>query len=81
MRGVSLKDSVLYKVDGNPVYFLDAEQVRYFTDAFTRMRRDLESEYAHKEDLLRNQLSITIHEAARLEPAAAQHAPSCVSRY
>lgn len=75
MRGVSLKDSVLYKVDGNPVYFLDAEQVRYFTDAFTRMRRDLESEYAHKEDLLRNQLSIIIHEAARLESAAAQHAP------
>lgn len=76
MRGVSLKDSVLYKVDGNPVYFLDAEQVRYFTDAFTRMRRDLESDYAHKEDLLRNQLSIIIHEAALLQPLAAQHAPS-----
>jgi len=75
MRGVSLKDSVLYKVDGNPVYLLDDEQVRYFTDAFTRMRRDLESEYAHKEDLLRNQLSIIIHEAARLAPATAQHVP------
>ena len=73
MRGVSLKDLVLYKVDGNPVYFLDDEQVRYFTDAFTRMRRDLESDYAHKEDLLRNQLSIIIHEAARLEPATPQH--------
>jgi AraC family transcriptional activator of pobA len=75
MRGVSLKDLVLYKVDGNPVYFLDNEQVRYFTDAFTRMRRDLESAYAHKEDLLRNQLSIIIHEAARLQPATAQHVP------
>ena len=74
MRGVSLKDLVLYKVDGNPVYFLNDEQIRYFTDAFTRMRRDLESEYAHKEDLLRNQLSIIIHEAARLEPATPQHA-------
>lgn len=76
MRGVSLKDLVLYKVDGNPVYFLDDEQVRYFTDAFLRMRRDLESEYAHKADLLRNQLSIIIHEAARLEPATPQHAPA-----
>ncbi|RSK43886.1 helix-turn-helix domain-containing protein [Hymenobacter rigui] len=75
MRGVSLKDTVLYKVEGNPVYYLNAEQVRYFTDAFTRMRRDLESDYAHKEDLLRNQLSIIIHEAARLQPASAQHAP------
>jgi AraC family transcriptional activator of pobA len=76
MRGVSLKDTVLYKVEGNPVYFLSEEQARYFTDAFTRMRRDLESDYAHKEDLLRNQLSIIIHEAARLEPATAQHAPA-----
>lgn len=76
MRGVSLKDTVLYKVDGNPVYFLDAEQLRYFTDAFQRMRRDLESDYAHREDLLRNQLSIIIHEAARLQPASAQHAPT-----
>jgi AraC-like DNA-binding protein len=76
MRGVSLKDTVLYKVDGNPVYFLDAEQLRYFTDAFIRMRRDLGSEYAYKDDLLRNQLSIIIHEAARLEPAAPQHTPA-----
>ncbi|TLM91214.1 helix-turn-helix domain-containing protein [Hymenobacter jeollabukensis] len=75
MRGVSLKDTVLYKVEGNPVYFLDAEQLRYFTDAFTRMRRDLQSDYAHRDDLLRNQLSIIIHEAARLQPATAQHAP------
>lgn len=75
MRGVSLKDTVLYKVDGNPVYFLDAGQVSYFTDAFTRMRRDLESSYPHKEELLRNQLSIIIHEAARLQPATARHAP------
>ncbi|PJJ60922.1 helix-turn-helix domain-containing protein [Hymenobacter chitinivorans] len=76
MRGVSLKDTVLYKADGNPVYFLDAEQLRYFTDAFTRMRRDLASDYAHRDDLLRNQLSIIIHEAARLQPASAQHAPA-----
>lgn len=76
MRGVSLKDTVLYKVDGNPVYFLDPEQLRYFTDAFVRMRRDLQSDYVHKEDLLRNQLSIIIHEAARLQPATALHAPN-----
>jgi AraC family transcriptional activator of pobA len=76
MRGVSLKESVLYKVDGNPVYFLDAEQLRYFTDAFVRMRRDMDSDYAHKDDLLRNQLSIIIHEAARLQPATAQHVPT-----
>jgi AraC-like DNA-binding protein len=71
MRGVSLKDSVLYKVDGNPVYFLDKEQLAYLSEAFIRMRREMDSDYAHKHDLLRNQLSIIIHEATRLEPASA----------
>lgn len=76
MRGVSLRDSVLYKVNGNPVYYLDAGQLRYFSDAFERMRRDMASDYAHKDELLRNQLSIIIHEAAQLPPAAAQHLPT-----
>lgn len=71
MRGVSLKDSVLYRVDGNPVYFLDEEQLGYLTEAFVRMRRDLATDYLHKYDLLRNQLSIIIHEATRLEPVGA----------
>jgi AraC family transcriptional activator of pobA len=70
MRGVSLKDSVLYKVDGNPVYFLNDAQQRYLTEVFARMRHDSNSDYVHKDDLLRNQLSMIIHEAARLQPAS-----------
>ena len=70
MRGVSLKDSVLYKVDGNPVYFLTDEQLRYLTEVFVRMRRDLDTDYPHKYDLLRNQLSMIIHEAAQMQPAS-----------
>jgi len=70
MRGVSLKDSVLYRVDGNPVYFLSEGQLRYLGEVFGRMRQDFHTDYAHKDDLLRNQLSIVIHEATRLEPAS-----------
>ncbi|WP_230687497.1 helix-turn-helix domain-containing protein [Hymenobacter ruricola] len=69
MRGVSLKESVLYKVDGNPVYFLNDEQRRYLTEVFVRMLRDQDSDYPHKHDLLRSQLSLLIHEAAQLPPA------------
>ncbi|OON65388.1 hypothetical protein B0919_24220 [Hymenobacter sp. CRA2] len=75
MRGVSLKDSVLYKVDGNPVYLLSEEQQRYLTEVFVRMRRDSDTDYAHKHDLLRNQLSMIIHEAAQMEPARAYQGP------
>ena len=70
MRGVRLQDSVLYRTDGNPVYFLDGEQQRYLTEVFARMRRDLDTDYAHRDELLRNQLSTVIHEAARLQPAS-----------
>ena len=71
MRGISLKDSVFYRADGNPVYLLDEEQRRYLTELFGRMRRDFATDYAHKDDLLRNQLSLIVHEAARLQPASA----------
>jgi len=70
MRGVSLKESVLYRVDGNPVYYLDEEQQRYLSEVFARMCRDFDSDYAHKDDLLRSQLSLLVHEAARLQPAS-----------
>jgi len=70
MRGVSLKDSVLYRVDGNPVYYLSDGQLRYLSELFDRMHQDFGTAYAHKDDLLRNQLSLVIHEAARLEPAS-----------
>jgi len=70
MRGISLKESVLYRVDGDPVYYLDEEQLRYLTGIFGRMRRDFATDYAHREDLLRSQLSLVVHEAARLPPAS-----------
>lgn len=74
MRGVNLQESVLYRVDGNPVYFLSDKQLHYLADTFGRMRRDIDTDYPHKYDLLRNQLSITIHEATRMQPASSQPA-------
>ncbi|MDB5270820.1 MAG: hypothetical protein JWP58_3860 [Hymenobacter sp.] len=70
MRGVSLKESVLYRVDGNPVYYLDDAQQRYLGEVFGRMRKDFDADYEHKDELLRSQLSLIVHEAARLEPAS-----------
>lgn len=75
MHGVSLKESVLYRVDGNPVYFLNDEQLRYLMEVFAQMRRNQDTDYPHKYDLLRSQLSLLIHEAAQMQPAHA-HAPS-----
>ncbi len=76
IRMESLKDSVLYKAGGNPVYFLDDDQMHYLTHVFTRMRQDVASDYIHKYDLLRNQLSLIIHEAIKMQPAGARSEPA-----
>lgn len=76
IRMESLKDSVLYKAGGNPVYFLNNEQLRYLTDIFTRMRSEMHTDYIHKYDLLRNQLSLIIHEAIKMQPASAHPEPA-----
>ena len=69
-RMESLKESSLYKVGGNPVYFLDEAQVNYITDIFSRMRNDVDSEYVYKYEMLRSQLMLIIHEAVKMQPAA-----------
>jgi len=69
IRMESLKDSMLYKVDGEPVYFLNNEQLDYLTAVFMRMRQEIDSDYVHKYDLIRNQLSLIIHEAIKMQPA------------
>lgn len=67
----SLKDSVLYKVGGEPVYFLNEEQLQYLTSIFIRMRQEIDSDYIHKYELICSQLSLIIHEAIKMQPAHA----------
>ncbi len=71
----SLKDSVLYKVGGEPVYFLNEEQLHYLTAIFIRMRQEIDSDYIHKYELIRNQLSLVVHEAIKMQPANAYTVP------
>lgn len=75
MKTESLKDSLLYKVGGEPVYFLNEEQLHYLTAIFVRMRQEIDSDYVHKCELIRSQLSLIIHEAIKMQPAYAYAAP------
>ena len=61
-RDVSLKESVCYQVSSNS---------GYFTTAFDRMRREVSAAYLYKYGLLRNQLSISVHEATQVPPPSA----------
>lgn len=74
-RMESLQESNLFKPDGNPVYLLDDDQVVYLHDIFARMRREIDSDYAYKYELLRSQVNMIIHEAIKMEPAVAFPVP------
>ena len=68
-RQFNLVEYPLFKVGGDPVYFLDEEQTREISDIFKKMLGELASDYLYKYDLLRNYLDLIIHQALKLKPA------------
>lgn len=69
LRNESLQESPLFKIGGDPVFFIDEKQEAFLTDIFDKMLMELESEYVHKYDLLRNYVNLVIHEALKSQPA------------
>ncbi len=68
-RNESIQDSPLFKIGGDPVFFINKQQEATLTDIFNKMLTELESEYIHKYDLLRNYVNLIIHEALKSQPA------------
>ncbi|MGJ1408855.1 helix-turn-helix domain-containing protein [Sphingobacterium thalpophilum] len=65
----SLKDSPLFKIGSNPVYFPDREQLVEISAIFKKMMVEVSSSYVHKDDVLRSYLHLLIHEAMKSSPA------------
>jgi len=63
-----LQNSPLFKTGGNPVFFVDPEQLNELSIIFKKMLREINSAYAHKYNVLRNYLHLIIHEAMRMRP-------------
>lgn len=63
-----LKDSPLFKVDGDPLYFLDDRQVDEISFIFKKMMHEVSSDYIHKYNVLRNYLHLIVHEAVKMKP-------------
>ncbi len=68
-RNEILQDSPLFKIGGSPVFFVTDEQVNFLSDIFCKMLAEIETEYIHKYDLLRNYMHLIIHEAMKMQPA------------
>jgi len=65
----ALNDSPLFKAGGDHIFFLSPAQVEDISSIFRKMIVELQSDYAHKYDLLRNYLNLLIHEGIKMQPA------------
>jgi AraC family transcriptional regulator, transcriptional activator of pobA len=67
---LSLQDSPLFKIGGNPVCFVTDAQYATVASLFNKMVEEDVSDYIHKYDVIKNYVNLVIHEALRMQPAA-----------
>ncbi|MXN90381.1 helix-turn-helix domain-containing protein [Flavobacterium sp. Sd200] len=68
-RTESLQESPLFKIGGTPVFKLNDEQKEFITFMFRRMTEEQNTDYAFKDELMRNYLGLIIHEALKMRPS------------
>lgn len=69
--GVVIDDLPLFRPGGVPIFQINEEHAAELQYIFGKMRRELESDYAYKYDLLRNYVLELIHFGQKLQPATA----------
>ena len=68
-RTESLQHSPLFKIGGTPILQITDEQRKFLISIFQRMIEEQKSDYAYKDDLMRNYVNLIIHEALKLQPS------------
>jgi AraC-like DNA-binding protein len=68
-RSESLQQSPLFKIGGTPILKINEKQREFLNTLFQKMIDEQKSDYAHKDDLMRNYINLIIHEALKLQPS------------
>jgi len=68
-RSATVSDCPILRTDSLPVYFINEEQQEYLLSIFMKMQSDIESNYVHKYDLMRNYVNVLSHEAMKMQPS------------
>lgn len=63
-----LHDSPLFRVGDNPMIPLDGVQAAFMDSIFRKMLAAYQEDYPYKSDLIRNCISLILHEALRIQP-------------
>lgn len=69
-RSESLQQSSFFKIGGTPVLKITPEQRDFLNTIFQKMIAEQQSDYIYKDELIRNYISLIIHESLKLEPVA-----------
>jgi len=67
-RTESLLQSPLFTIGGTPILTLSKVQKKSMVDIFQKMIAEQDSNYAFKDELIRNYLGLIIHEALKMQP-------------
>lgn len=68
-RSESLQHSPLFKIGGTPILKITEQQREFLNTLFKKMIEEQQTEYAYKDDLIRNYINLIIHEALKLTPS------------
>lgn len=68
-RSESLQRSSFFKIGGTPVLKITEDQRIFLNTIFQKMIAEQESDYVFKDELIRNYISLIIHEALKMEPS------------
>lgn len=68
-RSESLQKSSFFKIGGTPVLKITSEQRDFLNTIFQKMITEQESDYVYKDELIRNYISLIIHESLKMEPS------------
>ena len=68
-RSESILQSPLFKLGGTPILKMSKEQREFLNGIFKKMIEEQESDYLHKDDIIRNYIHLIIHEALKMEPS------------
>lgn len=68
-RSESLQQSPLFKIGGTPIFEISEQKREFLNGIFRNMIAEQNTNYAFKDDLIRNYINLIIHEALKLQPA------------
>jgi len=69
-RTNALLQSPFFKLGGTPILEISSKQREFLNSLFQKMIEEQQSDYSHKDELIRNYIHLIIHEALKLQPSA-----------